>query len=61
MYKLITSSKDNDKLSIGFDRSCNRRKRELTNNKNQKGKYHVRFMLRDVFDFAEHQKKLLTL
>ena len=54
MYKLITSSKDSDDLSIGFDRSRDRRKRELFNNKNIKGKYHVRIMLIDIFGFAEH-------
>ena len=31
MYKLITSSEGSDDLSIGFDRDCNRRQRELTN------------------------------
>ena len=57
MYKLITSSKDSKDLSFGFDRSCNRRKDELAQNKNVKGKCHVRFMLKDVFGFAEHQEK----
>ena len=38
MYKLLTSSKGSDDLSIGFDRDRNRRKRELTNTKNIKGK-----------------------
>ena len=57
LYKIITSSKDSDDLSIGFDRSRDRRKRELFNNKNIKGKYHVRIMLRDIFGFAEHQEK----
>ena len=42
MYKLLTSSKGSDDLSIGFDHDCNRRKRELTNNKIIKGKYHMR-------------------
>ena len=55
MYKLISSAKDCDDLSIGFDRSRDRRKQELTNNKNVKGKYHLRIMLRDVFGFAECQ------
>ena len=32
MYKLLTSSKVSDDLSIGFDRDRNRRQRELTNN-----------------------------
>ena len=56
MYKLITSAKDTDDLSFDFDRDRRKRQRELTNNKNQKGKYQVRIMLRDAFDFAEYQK-----
>ena len=43
-------------MSIGFDRDRNRR-RELTNNKNIKGKYHVTVMLEDIFGFAKHQEK----
>ena len=57
MYKLITSSKDSNDLSIGFDNSRNRRRDELALNKNIKGKYHVKIMLKDVFGFAEHQEK----
>ena len=57
MYKLLPSSKDSDDLSIGFDRNHDKRKRELTNNKNIKGKFHVRIYLRDIFGFAEHQEK----
>ena len=59
MYKLLTSSKGSDDLSIGFDRDRNRRQRELTNNKTQKGNsnYHVRIYLKDVFGFAEYQEK----
>ena len=56
-YKLITSSKNSDDLSIGFDRSPNRRKDELAQNKNRKRKYHVRIMLKDILGFAEHQEK----
>ena len=56
-YKLLTSSRDSDDLSIEFDRDRNGRKRELTNNKNTKGKYHMRFYLKDLFGFAEHQEK----
>ena len=56
MYKLKTSSKDSDDLSIGFDRSGNRRDK-LTLKKYKKGKYHLTFMLKDVFGFAEHQEK----
>ena len=49
IYKLITSSKDSNDLSIGFDHSRNRRRDELALNKNIKGKYHVKNMLKDVF------------
>ena len=42
MYKLLTSIKENDYLSIGFDRSRDRRRREKNANKNIKGKYHLR-------------------
>ena len=57
MYKLLTSSKDSDDLSIGFDRNRGRRKNELSNNKNIKGNYHIRIYLKDLFGFAEHQTK----
>ena len=57
MYKLITSSKDSNELSIGFDNSRNRRRDELALNKNIKGKYHLKIMLKDVFGFAESQEK----
>ena len=57
MYKLITSSKDSNDLSIGFNRSRNIRKDEIALNKNVKSKYHLRIMLKDVFGFAECQEK----
>ena len=57
IYKLITSSKDSNDLSIGFDNSRNRRRDELAPNENIKGKYHLKIMLRDIFGFAEHQEK----
>ena len=57
MYILLASSKNSDDLSIGFHRSRNIKKDELAQNKNVKGKYHVRIMLKDIFDFAEHQEK----
>ena len=40
-----------------FDLSVDRRKGELTINKNIKGKYLFRTMLKDVFGFVEHQEK----
>ena len=57
MYKLITSSKDSNDLSFGFDNNRNRRRDELAQNKNIKGKYHLKIMLKDVFGFAECQEK----
>ena len=54
MYKLIPSSRDSDKLSIGFHRSNEVRERELTNNKQTKGNYHVRTYSIDFFGFAQH-------
>ena len=36
LYKLLTSSGKSDDLSVGFDRSRDRRKQELTNNKKKK-------------------------
>ena len=57
IHKLLTSSKGSDDLSIGFDRDRTRRRNELTNNKNIKGKYHVRIYLKDIFGYAEYQQK----
>ena len=57
MYKLIISSRGSDALSIGFYRDRNRRQRELTNDKTQKRKYHIRIYLKDVFGFAQYQEK----
>ena len=54
MYKLLTTSKDSEDLSIGFDRNRGRRKNELSNNKSTKGKYHNRIYLKDIFGFAEY-------
>ena len=54
MYKLLSSSRDSDELSIGFNRSNGVRKNELTNNKSTKGNYHVRIYLKDVFGFADY-------
>ena len=51
-YKLITSAKDSDDMSIGFARDRNKIRSELTNIENEKGKIHVRIMLKDVFGFV---------
>ena len=57
MYKLISSSKGSDDLSIGFGRSSARRREGITNYKNVNGEYHLRIMLKDVFGFAEQQER----
>ena len=57
MYKLISSAKDRNDLSIGFDQSRIRRRDELTANKTVKGKYHLKILLKDVFGFAECHEK----
>ena len=57
MYKLISSSKGSDDLSISFDRDRGKRQRELATHKSQIGNYHVRIYLKDVFGFAEYQEK----
>ena len=56
MYMLLSSSRDSDDLSIGFNRSRDKRKEELLNNKSQKGKFHLRIYLKDIFGFAEYQE-----
>ena len=45
LCKLLTSAKDTDDLSNCFERSLDRKKQELTNNKKQKGNIHLRIML----------------
>ena len=57
IYKIIIAARGCDHLSIAFDRSRDRKQRELTNIKNIKCKFHVRIMLRDILGFAEHQEK----
>ena len=57
MYKLITSAKESDELSLGFHRDRGVRRDELALNKNLEGKFHLRIMLKDVFGFAEHPEK----
>ena len=57
LYKLKRSARITDDLSIGFVCDRETRKRELTINKNKKGKYHVTNLLKEIFGFAEHQEK----
>ena len=58
MYKRLTSNRDGDDISIGFDRDRKRRRDELSNKEKIKGKYLLGIVIQDVFGFAEHQKKL---
>ena len=57
MYKLITSPKDTDNLSFGFDRNRNRKQQESTINKKTKGNYHVRIMLSGCFWICRTSRK----
>ena len=61
MYKLLTSKRRSDDLSIGFDRDRGKRQRELTHDKVVEGKYHVRIMLKDFLDLLNIRKRLLTV
>ena len=58
MYKLILSIWRSDDLSVVFYRNRNIRQRELTKNKNVKGKNHIRLFLKDVIGFVEHYEKI---
>ena len=57
MYKLITSAKGSDDLSIGFDSDRNRRQHELTNNKNRKRKKPNQILFKRYFWFCWTPKK----
>ena len=57
MHKLLTSKKGCDDLSNGLDRDRNRRRDELSNNKNVKYKYHLRITPKDIFGYKENQEK----
>ena len=54
MYKIISSSRDSNDLSIGFHRSNEAQEIELTDNKTTRGIYLFRTFSKDNFDFAEH-------
>ena len=57
MQKIITSRRDSDDLSIGFDRDRFRGQRALTNNRKIKGKNYIRIMFKDKFGSVENQEK----
>ena len=57
MHKLITSAKDTEDWSIGSDRDRGRRQQELSKNKTQKSKFHLKHTLKHLFGFADNQQK----
>ena len=57
LYKLKATVKVTNDLSSGFDHDRGKRQQELTYNKNNKRKHHVRFMLRHVFISTQPQEK----
>ena len=57
LYKLVTSAKDTQDLSIGFDCYRGRSHPELTNDKTTKGKHDVRIDIKVFFGFPEYQEK----
>ena len=56
LYKFLSNARGSDDLSIGFYLDRNRRQRELTSNKNHKGKNQIRIYLEVFCGFAEHQE-----
>ena len=54
-YKLGSTSKDSDDLSIRFHRDMTTREREMTNKKTT-GNYLLRAYFKDVFGFPELQE-----
>ena len=59
IYKLTNIAKESDNLSICFDGGRKSRQQELSSNRNMKGKYHVRSMLKHVSGFAKNQDKAI--
>ena len=58
MHKLLSSSHDTNDILYGFDSNVNRRREELTNNKEagEKGTFYSRIRLIDIFGFADQDK-----
>ena len=58
LYKLKSSGKDSDELSIDFYQDITTREKEFGKYRETKGKYVVRIYLKDVFEFADYLKML---
>ena len=56
LIKLSTSTQQTSQLMYGFEESTAIRRQELTNNKNEKGTFFVRIILKDLFGFADQEK-----
>ena len=61
MYKLLTSNQQTSQLMYGFEESQATRRQELTNNKTEKGTFFVRIKQKDLFGFADQEKKTFGL
>ena len=61
MYRLLTSTQQTSQLMYGFEESVTIRRQELTNNKTEKGTFFVRVKLKDLFGFADQEKKTYGL
>ena len=59
MYKLISSCKKSDDLSVGFHQDNTTPERKLNGKNETKGNYHDRYYLINVFDCAEHQENTI--
>ena len=56
MNKRLTSGQQTSEFMYGFDESVTIRRRELTNNKTEKGTFFVNIKLIDKFGFADQEK-----
>ena len=61
MYKLLTGNQQTSQLMYGFEESIAMRRQELTNHKTGKGTFFVRIKLKDLFGFADEEKKTYRL
>ena len=51
MYKLLSSPREYNELSLGFARCITTRREEYTNKKFFEGIFHLRFLTKDVCGF----------
>ena len=56
MYKLLCTQIGVSELMYGFEIDNEKRERQLTNDKNERGTFFNRILLRDIFGFADQEK-----